>query len=137
MKNIKKLCLLLLIVFICSACGSSKLKSISYSSFKEKLKNKETFFLVVTRDGCQYCEKFVPTVEEVLSEYEVTGYNLNYTDLSDSDKELFDPEYNVDSTPTTIFIRDGEEISILQRIEGNVSKEKLVAKLKSNGYINE
>ena len=114
-----------------------KLKSISYSSFKEKLKNKETFFLVVTRDGCQYCEKFVPTVEEVLSEYEVTGYNLNYTDLSDSDKELFDPEYNVDSTPTTIFIRDGEEISILQRIEGNVSKEKLVAKLKSNGYINE
>jgi predicted bacteriocin transport accessory protein len=124
-------------VFICSACGSSKLKSISYSSFKEKLKNKETFFLVVTRDGCQYCEKFVPTVEEVLSEYEVTGYNLNYTDLSDSDKELFDPEYNVDSTPTTIFIRDGEEISILQRIEGNVSKEKLVAKLKSNGYINE
>ena len=137
MKNIKKLFLLLLIVFICSACGSSKLKSISYSSFKEKLKNKETFFLVVTRDGCQYCEKFVPTVEEVLSEYEVTGYNLNYTDLSDSDKELFDPEYNVDSTPTTIFIRDGEEISILQRIEGNVSKEKLVAKLKSNGYINE
>lgn len=137
MKNIKKLFLLLLIVFICSACGSSKLKSISYSSFKEKLKNKESFFLVVTRDGCQYCEKFVPTVEEVLSEYEVTGYNLNYTDLSDSDKELFDPEYNVDSTPTTIFIRDGEEISILQRIEGNVSKEKLVAKLKSNGYINE
>ena len=135
MKKIKNILLIILIVFICSACSSSKLKEISYSNFKQKLDNKETFFLVVTRDGCQYCEKFVPTVEEVLSEYNVVGYNLNYTNLNDSDKELFDKEYDVTSTPTTIFIKNGEEMSVLQRIEGNVAKEKLINKLKSNGYI--
>lgn len=135
MKNIKKILLLIVLVILCSGCGSSKLKSLSYSELNKKFKNNDTFFFVVIKDGCQYCEKYVPKVEEILDEYDIEGYTLNYSDLSDEDEEKFYEEYGVDSTPTTIFIKDGKEISVLQRIEGNVSKELLVNKLKNNGYI--
>lgn len=135
MKKIKKIALLVLVIFLCSACGSSKAKSISYKELNKKLENKDTFFFVVIRDGCQHCENFIPKLEEVLSEYDIEGYTLNYSDLSKDEDEEFYSKYGVDSTPTTIFIKDGDEVSILQRLEGNVSKEKLINKLKSNGYI--
>ncbi len=137
MKKISKLLIVFLLVIICSSCGNSKFKSISYSELKDKLKNEDTFFFVVIKDGCQYCERFVPIVAEVLDEYDIVGYKLNYSDLSESDDEAFYAEYGIDSTPTTVFIKNGQEVSILQRIEGSVSKEKLVSKLKNNGFINE
>lgn len=136
MKNLKRLFLLILLVLFCSSCGSSSnLKSLSYKEFKEKIKNEDTFFLVVIRDGCQHCEKFVPKVEEVVDEYNIIGYTLNYSDLSEDEDEEFYNQYVVDGTPTTIFFKDGKDISILQRLEGNVSKEKLIDKLKKNDYI--
>lgn len=136
MKNLKRIIFLIVIVFICSSCGqNSKLKNLSYKDLQDKLNNNDTFFFVVIKDGCQYCEGFVPKVEDVINEYGIDGYTLNYSKLSEEDDEKFYSEYSVDSTPTTIFIKDGKEISMLQRIVGNVSKEKLIGKLKSNNYI--
>ncbi len=135
MKKIKSVLLLILLVFLCSSCGSNNFKDISYSELNKKLENKETFFFVVVRDGCQHCEAFIPKVEEVLKEYDIKGYKLNYSDLSEKDEEDFTNKYGISSTPTTVFIKDGNETSILQRIEGNVSKEKLIDKLKKNDYI--
>lgn len=136
MKNIKRIVILVILVLFCSSCGQdNKLKSLSYSELKNKFNNNETFFFVVIKDGCQHCEGYVPKVKEVLNEYDIVGYTLNYSDLSEKDDEEFYNEFQVDSTPTTIFVKDGKEISILQRIVGNVSKDKLVDKLKSNDYI--
>ncbi len=135
MKKIKYFVLLFLSVFLLTSCGSSNLKDLSYKELNKKLENKETFFFIVTRDGCSHCEDYIPKVEEVLDEYDIVGDNLNYTDLSEDEDEEFYSEYGVDSTPTTIYIKDGKEVSILQRIEGNVSKEKLITKLKNNNYI--
>ena len=135
MKKVKYFLLLFLSIFLFTACGSSNFKSISYKELNKKLDNKETFFFVVTRDGCSHCEDYIPKVKEVLKEYNIVGYNLNYSDLSESEDEEFYNKYGISSTPTTVFIKDGKEISILQRIEGNVSKEKLITKLKNNEYI--
>ncbi len=135
MKRVKYFLLLFLSIMLFTSCGSSKLKDISYSELNKKLKNNETFFFVVTRDGCQHCEKYIPKVEEVLEEYDIVGYNLNYSDLSEEEDEEFYNTYGIGSTPTTVFIKNGKEISMLQRIEGNVSKEKLINKLKNNDYI--
>ena len=137
MKKISRLLIVILLVLFSSSCGNSKFKNLSYSELKEKMNNKDTFFFVVIKDGCQYCEKFVPIVEEVLDEYNIVGYKLNYSDLSESDDEAFYSEYGINSTPTTVFVKNGQEVSILQRIEGSVSKEKLISKLKNNGFINE
>ena len=135
MKKVKYYVLLFISIVLLTSCGSSNLKSISYSELNKKLDNKETFFFIVTRDGCSHCEDYIPKVEEVLDEYDIVGYNLNYSDLSEEDDEEFYNKYGISATPTTVFIKDGKEVSILQRIEGDVSKEKLITKLKNNNYI--
>lgn len=135
MKKIRNFILLCLLIILCSSCGSSNLKSISYSELNKKLNNNETFFFVVIKDGCPHCEKYVPKMEEILKENDIVGYKINYSDLTKEEDEAFYSKFGVDSTPTTIFIKEGKEISILQRIEGNVSEEKVINKLKQNEYI--
>ena len=49
--------------------------------------------------------------------------------------EEFDSMYTVTGTPTTIFIKNGVETSIMSRINGEVSKDKIISKLKQNEYI--
>ena len=137
MKYVKKIVFLFLLIILCTSCGTSNLKSLSYSELTKKLNDKETFFFVVIRDGCSHCESFVPKLEEVLDEYDVIGYKVNYSDLSEDEDEEFYNKFGVDGTPTTIFIKDGSEVSILQRLEGNTSKEKIISKLKLNNYIKE
>lgn len=136
MKNFRKILLILLVIVFCSACGkSSNLKSLDYSSFKDKINNGDSFFFVVIKDGCKYCESYVPKLEKILDEYDISGYSLNISDMSQSEYEEFEENYNVDSTPTTIFVTNGKEVSVMQRIEGNLSEEKVISKLKDNNYI--
>lgn len=136
MKKIKLLILFLFVGFLFTGCGSSSnLKSISYSELKDKLESKEKFFFIVIRDGCTFCESFVPKVEDVLDEYDIVGYKLNISDMSEKEYNEFDEIWDVSGTPTTIFIEDGLEISIMQRIDGSVSKEVFITKLEQNNYI--
>ena len=137
MKKIRYLLLFLFVGILLTGCGSSNFKSLSYSELQSKLDNKDTFFFVVIRDGCSYCEAFAPKVEAVLNEYDVVGYKVNISDMSEDEYKKFDEVWNVDGTPTTIFIKEGTEESIMQRIDGSVSKDKVISKLKQNGYINE
>ena len=136
MKKIKYLFLLILTCFLLSGCNSNDyLKDISYSKLQSKLENKDTFFFIVVRDGCSFCESLITRVEDVLEENEVVGYKLNLSNMSSDDLEDFANKYNVDGTPTTIFITEGTEVSIMQRIEGSVSKEYFKEKLQQNNYI--
>lgn len=134
MKKIKFILLFILSIFIFTGCGSSNFKSISYNELKDKLKDNETFFFVVVKDGCRYCESYEPIVEEVLKENDITAYKLNLSELSEDDFNTFSNEFKVDSTPTTIFSEEGK-ISLMKRIEGSISKEKLTEKLKDMNYI--
>ena len=135
MKKLKLILIPLLLLVLCACGKSSNLKSLSLSELKEKMNNKETFFFVVEKDGCQYCEAYVPKVEEVLDEYDIIGYVINISDMSASEYEEFDKLFAIDGTPTTIFMTEGNELSILQRIDGNVSKDKIISKLENNNYI--
>jgi predicted bacteriocin transport accessory protein len=136
MKKFKYILAIFVIAILFTGCSSKgSLTSISYSSLKDKLNNKETFFFVVVRQGCQYCEKFLPTVEDVVKEYDLKGYSLDLSTFSQDELDEFDKDYNVSGTPTTIFIIDGEEGSVLQRLVGNQSAEKLIQKLKANNFI--
>ena len=135
MKKLRILFLFVLSLFIFTGCGSNNFKDLSYSELKDKLKANETFFFVVVKDGCQYCEAYEPIVEEVTEENNIVGYKFNISNLDDEEYEAFYEEYKVDSTPTTIFVEKGKEVSIMKRITGSVSKEKLTEKLKSMNYI--
>ena len=144
MKFAKYIILLFTFCILLTGCNKndSYLKDLSFKELNNKLNNKEEFFFVVTQDGCSHCENFIPILEETLNKNKVIGYNLNMTKLSDKEKEEFDkvfveilPPDESFGTPTTIFIKDGKESSIMQRIEGEASEEKIEQKLKNNGYI--
>lgn len=137
MKKIKYLLLVLLVGVIFTSCGKNNLKTISFNELSKKLENGESFFFEVVQDGCSHCANFTPKLKEVLNEYDVIGYQLNLTDLTEENYKTFNSMFDVDGTPTTIFIVNGKEVSLLQRIDGDVSKEKIISKLKTNKYINE
>lgn len=138
MKKIKLLSLLLifLVIFVgCGKNGDEYLEEISYNKFKEMLENKETFFFEIIQTGCSYCKAFTPKLEEVLEENKIKGYQLNMSNMTEKEYEEFDKMFEIEGTPTTIFIENGKETSKMERITENVSKNKIIAKLKTNGYI--
>ena len=111
--------------------------NIDLAGFKEKVANKEKFVLVVTQTGCSHCLAYLPVLEEIGEEYKLTFYDINMTDLSDQDKIEFNKLVRISGTPTTIFYTDGEEQSTTTRLVGEKTKEKIISRLKSEGYINE
>ena len=134
MKKYLKYLLLVVVIILSTGCGKSA-EEISYSKLEEMLNNKETFILEVVQDGCHNCESFEPKFEKILSENKLTAKMINLTNLSKEENNSFSNLYNVSGTPTVIFIEKGEEKQISKRIVGNVSKDKVITKLKTAGYI--
>jgi len=138
MKRFKIITMLFIFLILIVGCGKKNdtyLEEISYSKFKEMLENKETFFFEIVQTGCSYCKAFTPKLEEVLEENKIKGYQLNTSNMSQEEYDEFDKMFEIDGTPTTIFIEKGKEASKMERITENVSKNKIISKLKANGYI--
>ena len=108
---------------------------ISLDEFKEKMANKETFALYIGNEGCTHCVSYLPTLESVLDEYDITIYHLDNSKLSDKEYAEFKTYINISGTPTVAFITDGEEETTLNRIVGEQSKEDTIERFKTNGYI--
>lgn len=125
----------LIFLFIRNKVEEKTLIQLSGEEFKEKINNKESFILVIVQTGCHFCEEFKPTVNDVIKEHNITMYSLNLTNLSAEEKTFLRSVVNSESTPTTIFITDGEEETSLNRLIGKVSKSTLIRRLESLGYI--
>lgn len=115
---------------------SEKLVNVSGEDFKKKIENKDTFILIVGKDGCPFCEQYYPVLISVLEKYNVTAYRINLTKLSAEEKAYLDDIANVSGTPTTLFIADGKETTTLNRLVGSgVTKKTITSRFKSLGYI--
>ena len=145
MKKIKRrvtiivvICLIILVGAIIAdrILGKSYLKEIKYDQVVEKINNKESFVLLLSQTTCAHCMDFKPKLAEVAKKYKVEIYYLETNLLGADALAKFKVDYfSFDGTPTTIFVIDGEEKTAANRINGDVSKEKVIAKLKSNGFI--
>lgn len=132
----KKILLIFLLLFIITGCSSrTGLKEITYKNFNTMTKNKETFILYLGQTGCSACQIYTPVFKQVLTDYHLKAYYIDLTTLSSSEHKLFTAIINVNSTPTVVFIKNGEESSTLHRINGAVSYDKTVLKFKNQGYI--
>lgn len=115
---------------------SEMLVDVSGEDFKKKIENKDSFILVVSKDGCPFCEQYYPVLISVLEKYDVTAYRINLTKLSKEEITYLNDIANVSGTPTTVFITNGEEKTTLNRlVGGGITKKTLVSRLKSLGYI--
>ena len=144
------LIIVILTIAVCSGCyylinknnNKSEIKYsnvnvISIDSLRDKISNKESFILVITRDNCSHCQAFLPVINKIGIKYNVTFYACSQTDLSDDDLTYLRNVANISGTPTTVFIQNGEETSTTNRLVGETPEYRVIEKLKAMGYINE
>ncbi len=144
MKNAKKraliicgICLVILVGAVIADLVLSKsyLKEIKYNEVMDKIEKKESFVVLLSQTTCTHCMDFKPKLEKVANKYKVSIYYLETDLLTEEEHNELKTHFSFSGTPTTVFITDGEEKTAANRINGDVSEEKIVSKLKSNGYI--
>ena len=107
--------------------GTSGYIEITYDEYEEKIDNNEHFVVVISREGCTYCELYKPVVEEVTDKYNIPIYYLDLYHmtkneqirLSTSNDYLMENSWG---TPTTLYMH-GEEV--IDAIGGYVDEEGL------------
>lgn len=115
---------------------SNNLKKINYNEINTMLENKDSFVLCISRTTCTHCNSFKPKLKEVANEKNITIYYIDIDKESKENQDKLSEKLSFDgSTPTTIFIKNGEEKTSANRIEGDVSKKKIIEKLKVNKVI--
>ena len=135
MKKTFTILFILCFIFI-TGCSNNNMSKVNYKEFNKLLENNETFVLYIGSASCSNCLEFEPKFEKVLKDNNIQ--NVKYIDLdelNDEEKKKKKKKINVSGTPTVIFVNNGQEESMTNRINGNVSKEKIISRLKSNNYI--
>ena len=144
--NIKKkvtiivlVCVFLLVTafIIDSIAGKNYFTEISDNKIIEKIENDESFILLVSQTTCSHCASYKPKLEEVANEYKINVYYIDVDLLTGDEDKNLKKYVNYDSTPITVFIKNGEETTAATRINGDASREKIIKKFKSNGFISE
>ena len=130
--------ILILIIFACIYYYNNKnFIKVNYNEILEKIDNKENFILCVTASECVHCNEYKPKLKKISSKYDIIIYYTNIDDMTDDEYEEFKDNISFDGgTPVTIFFKEGKENTTATRIEGNVSSEKIIDKMKKNGFLN-
>ncbi len=113
------------------------LVTITYKELDEKINNKDSFILVISRTDCSHCASFKPKLKSILSDNNIIAYEIATDTLSESESKKFKKLFTIQGTPTTVFITEGEETTVSNRLIGDVSSSKITERLKSLGYIKE
>lgn len=144
MKKIFYFCLLGLAILLLSGC-TKKLEGydeITIDELKNIVENKEDIILFIGSDQCSHCSTYKVTVNEIVKTYQIDIKYINIAKLDETGlQELLKISNFGNSTPTTVFIKDGEEYCgesnncSYYRIIGDQEYDKVVKKLKDKGYI--
>ena len=132
----KKILIILCALFLVG-CSNPKYTELSCDDLFTKLENKDTFVLVFGSDTCSACASYEKTMTKVMKDTKVEIFYVNLHALSEEDYSKIYSKFVVTSTPTTIFIKDGEETSTYNRIVGAAKYEDVIDSLKKHGYIGE
>jgi thioredoxin-like negative regulator of GroEL len=113
----------------------SYLIELSYDELEEKVNNKESFVLVFTQSQCAHCHEYKPVLKRALAKVELYAYEIVLDKLTKEESSKLNDIANVSQTPTTAFIKDGQEINSTSRLLGVQSEDKLIKRFKTFGYI--
>lgn len=116
----------------------NNLIEIDGTELLKKLENKETFILVFTQTGCVHCSEYKPILNRVLTENNIKAYEINRNNLEKEEetiKNKVNELFNINGTPMTLFINDGEEKTTINRISGSTNYTNLKNILKERGFI--
>ena len=108
--------------------------SLTYDEYSEKIKNNDSFILLLWRTGCSHCETFEPKLKEVISHYNLNIYGLNLADLSEKESSIVENKTFVTGTPTMVYIKDGKYST---KMVGDKDEQELIDFLVECGYLEE
>lgn len=130
------LVLLLSFLIINKAISKGNLVELTYDEFVQKIDNEESFVLCISLTTCSHCATYKPKLESVAKDYGIDLYYIDIDKYSGEEQEEFEKIINFnDSTPTTVFLKNGKETTASNRINGDVSTSRIIDKLKSNDFI--
>lgn len=130
------LVLLLAFLIINKAISKGNLVELTYDEFVQKIDNEESFVLCISLTTCSHCATYKPKLESVAKDYGIDLYYIDIDKYSEEEQEEFVKVINFnDTTPTTVFLKNGKETTASNRINGDVSTNRIIDKLKSNDFI--
>ena len=131
----KKIFVVLITLFMLTACSSSGLSKLSYKKLNDKLDKKETFVLLLT-DNTDSNDTLKNTLKKVSKENNLKCFYLNTDKLSSDDKEKLQSKITFEDSNIIVFIKNGVENSILTRIDDTyISSDSLKKELQEQGYL--
>lgn len=111
---------------------------LTYDTVTQKIENKDTFILVVSQSTCSHCATYKPKLKKITQKYGIDVYYIDYDEESESTQTEFLKEFNLSgSTPTTLFIENGKEKSLLNRIEGDLSESTIITQFQKMNFLEE
>ena len=143
MKNKKTLLSIGILVMIIIICGwifllqnKNGITELNLSQIENKLENKESFILVISKKNCTYCQAYLPKLDKLAKKEKFNAYYIEIDNFSDNEDKKFKELFSyISGTPTTLFIEEGVETITANRINGNVNQDKIKSKLRLYGYI--
>ena len=94
------------------------IETIDYDQYNKILNSNNDAIVVVVRDGCHWCESFESVVEDLLKDYNTPIY---YYQL--------DNNIDISATPTTIIIKKGQIIDVIEGYKSLSSMESILDNL--------
>lgn len=133
----KVLLLLIMVIILVSGCENklTSCQKIDYNEFNKMIENKDNFILFIGSSSCPHCNNYTVTLNHVIKKHQILIYYLDITTLSKKQNKDFSKLINFKGTPTTVFIFDGKEKNVYNRINGAQGYDKVIKKLKENKYI--
>ena len=128
----KKIFLLLILVFLLTGCNKSNIKNISYDELIQKFENKESFILFFDGNDSEILKS---TLNKILEKNELEAYTINTEKLNND--EINKLRLNVDyEEPSITFSINGVDPSVITHItDVYISETDLEARLREASFI--
>lgn len=121
-----------------TGCENNKFttyETIDYKEYVRLMDSDETFSLVIGSSTCSACSLYKSTMDNFISKYNINVKYIDISKLSEDEYKLLRSEINFSSTPTTIFVKNGDHTSVYDRIVGAESISNVVSRFTKMGYI--
>lgn len=155
MKKIIMMMLSILLITGCTSNGDSVLKNyqvtdnakvnetikepipLTYDEFDAKIKNQDSFVLLMWQNGCGHCETFEPILNKVIDYYNIEIYSINTGSGSLTNEQYAKLENKtfITGTPTTVVFKNG--VTQSKKLVGSKDEQTVVDFLVRYGYLEE
>lgn len=109
--------------------GEAGLHFLSYSDYQQKIDNKESFVVILSRKSCSHCANFIPVAKQFAEDKKLPMYYVDTDTFTEEDWNKFETSNTFLKknsgnwgTPTTIVLAGNEAVDY---IEGETTADKL------------